>query len=216
MHLQRFTVSVFAVTVNVSDQIQSRKELMLQFKTVRQEEFPFTFRWVSFYVLLSAPTDEMRPTSTGKSNLLYSVSWFTCLSHQKHHKRWIKFHQMSRHLGPCTPWSSWYIKLTITGTSRFISICVQIKTMHCLLAISLIPPTNIHELLLHAKVYVFLYSIHSSSLSEKTLFASFTILAEERIITLFFSFERHVWKNIVSGLCVLLSKVFQTFWLADK
>ena len=120
---------------------------------------------------------------------------------QKHHKRWIKFHQMCKHLGPCTPWPSWYIKLTITGTSCFISICVQIKTMHSLLFISLLLPTDIHELLFHAKVYVFLYSTHSCSLSEKTLFPSFTILAEERIITLSFPlkdmFEKIWWVDYV-------------------
>lgn len=72
MHLRRFTVSVFVDTVNVSDQVQSRKDLMFQFKTVRQEEFPFTFRWVGFFVLLSAPTDEMRPHLTwgGQSAVL--------------------------------------------------------------------------------------------------------------------------------------------------
>lgn len=58
--------------------------------------------------------------------------------------------------------------------------------------------------------YMFSYTLHTILPSQnKPLSLSFIILAEERIITLSFPLKEDVWGNTVSGLYVLLSRVFQ-------
>lgn len=157
----------------------------------------------------------MRHTPIGEDNLIHSVYWFTCQSHPETLWKINKVSANSQTFGPRHSMAqvSWYIKLTITGNSHFISIiCPDWENKFIL---CFIDSSNIHELVLCAEVYVFLYSTYNSASQRKPLLLSFIILAEERIIYLFLWKKR--WKNMISGrLCVLLSRVFQPFGLTNK
>lgn len=98
---------------------QGRKESMSQLKAVRPEKFPYFQESSSFCSIQALNWLE------GLSALLGLVIYMlVSSSNTLTDTARIMIHQMSRHLGPGTPWSKlhWHIKLTIIDTSHFIFI----------------------------------------------------------------------------------------------